>query len=89
MEDTESPVAEGFYVTVRNRAQTGFLLGPYSTHDEALDNVDRAREYLREHRTDMWFHDYGTAKATAKPGRELKPGKLNDRIGLTEDRQSV
>jgi len=73
---------EGFYVTVRDRAKSGFLLGPYATHGEALANVDRARREAV--RLDPWgaFYSYGTAKVTAKPGRELKPGRLNDAIGL-------
>jgi hypothetical protein len=75
---------EGFYVTVRDRAKAGFLLGPYATHDEALANVGRARdEVMSRDPFGASFWGFGTAKATAKPGRELKPGKLNDVIGLT------
>ncbi|MGY5634217.1 hypothetical protein ACW7N6_38400 [Streptomyces sp. UC1A3] len=75
---------EGFYVTVRDGAKVGFLLGPYATHDEALANVDRAREeVMRRDPFGCSFWGFGTAKATAKPGRELKPGKLNDAIGQT------
>ena len=50
-----------FYVTVRNGDQTGFLLGPYETHEEALANVQRGRELANT--TDQWahFYAYGTA----------------------------
>lgn len=75
---------EGFYVTVRDGAKTGFLLGPYTTHAEAETNVGRARdEVMRQDPFGCSFWGFGTARATAKPGRELKPGKLNDVIGLT------
>ncbi|MER7488694.1 hypothetical protein ABTY20_22875 [Streptomyces sp. NPDC126497] len=75
---------EGFYVTVRDRAKVGFLLGPYATHDEARGEVGRARdEVLSRDPFGASFWSFGTVKATAKPGRELKPGKLNDVIGLT------
>lgn len=82
--ETVDARTEGFYVTVRDRAKSGFLLGPYTTHDEAQSNVDRARRYIRDE-VDAFasFWGFGTARVTAKPGRELKPGKLNDVIGLT------
>lgn len=75
--------AEGFYVTVRHGKRSGALLGPYATHGEAEDNVGRARQYAMERVDFASFYTYGTAKMTAKPGHELKPGKLNEAIGLT------
>lgn len=75
--------AEGFYVTVRHGTRAGFLLGPYTTHGEALGNVERARRYALKTDGDAVWYEFGTAKATAKPGRELKPGRLNNIIGLT------
>lgn len=82
--ETVQEQAVGFYVTVRDRAKVGFLLGPYTTHDEALANVGRARdEVMRQDPFGCSFWGFGTARATAKPGRELRPGKLNEVIGLT------
>ena len=54
-----------FYVTVRDGGRTGYLLGPYPTHDEARTNVDRGRT-LAEAR-DAWahFYSFGTARVSA------------------------
>lgn len=51
-----------FYVTVISGKKVGFLLGPYSTHEEALENVDRGKSRAIE--TDPWAHFYyfGTSK---------------------------
>jgi len=45
-----------FYVTVKDGPRTGWLLGPYGTHDEALANVERGKELAEEH--DRWAHFY-------------------------------
>lgn len=74
----------GFYVIAQRQARTWFLLGPYATQEEASRNVDRAR--LEVWRTDPWnavLRTFTTVRRTAKPGRELKPGELNDVIGRT------
>lgn len=73
---------EGFYVTARDGSKFDFLLGPYGTHAEADANVDRARRYVLDRAPLASFWGYGTAKLTRKPGRTLRPGKLNGRIGL-------
>lgn len=54
-----------FYVTVRDeRERTGWLLGPYGTHKEALANVQRGKDaaYLADGWA--WFYAYGTAGVT-------------------------
>lgn len=81
--ETATGGAVGFYVTARSGKSAAFLLGPYATHDEALANVDRAKARAIEVYANAEFVGYGTAKATSKPGRELRPGKFNDVIGLT------
>lgn len=81
--ETQTTQAVGFYVTVRNGGRSGALLGPYGTHDEALANVDRAREYAEQVNDRAIWYAYGTAKVTMEPGKELRPGIFNDRIGLT------
>ena len=55
-------MANRFYVTVRDAGRTGFLLGPYRTHRQALANVERGRELAEK--ADRWAHFYafGTAK---------------------------
>lgn len=57
---------EAFYVTVKDGNRTGFLLGPYDNHDEALANVDRGREaaFASDNKGRSWFYSYGTAKMT-------------------------
>ena len=55
-----SPAHDGsrvFYVTVTDAGRTGWLLGPYSTHEEALDNVERGRALALQ--ADRWAHFYG------------------------------
>lgn len=51
-----------FYVTVKDGPRTGWLLGPYATHNEARANVDRAKELAEK--ADRWAHFYafGTAR---------------------------
>lgn len=56
----------GYYVTVRDGKRTGFLLGPYETHDEALENVERGKglAFRTDNATRTWFYSYGTTKVT-------------------------
>lgn len=77
---------EGFYVTVQRAkagggVRTGFLLGPYPTHGEALAKVDLGRRLARD--ADPWtaFDAFGTSKVTTPAGTALPPGKLNQRAG--------
>ena len=56
-------VGRDFYVTVIDGPRTGFLLGPYDTHKEALDKVDRGRQLAQEVNDWAWFYAYGTASA--------------------------
>ena len=50
-----------FYVTVLDSGRTGFLLGPYPTHEEAKAQVERGRELANK--ADPWagFYSFGTA----------------------------
>lgn len=52
-----------YYVTVHDAGRTGFLLGPFDTHQQALDNVTRGRELARK--ATLWsdFYAFGTANA--------------------------
>jgi len=50
-----------FYVTVRDAGRTGWLLGPYATHQVALDNVQRGRDLANEWNAKAWFMAFGTA----------------------------
>jgi len=78
MAETTTETQEGFYVTVFvNAQQWAPLLGPYGSHQEALDNVERARTECR----DKWPLDshwwaFGTAKISAEPNQDLPMGRL-------------
>jgi hypothetical protein len=70
--------AEGFYVTVKNGSQTGYLLGPYGSKEEAEGNVDRGKRLARQVNDRADFYAYGVTRVVMQPGRELPKGKLND-----------
>lgn len=53
---------QGFYVTIRNGKRMGWLLGPYSTHDEALANVERGKELAIAADPFAVFYWFGTAR---------------------------
>lgn len=58
----------GYYVTVKNGNRTGGLLGPYETHEEALENVERGKQMALDSdgQSRSWFYAYGTSKITTK-----------------------
>jgi hypothetical protein len=54
-----------FYVTVQDAGRTGFLLGPYSTHEAALSNVERGRRLAEEANSRAVFYAFGTSSVPA------------------------
>ena len=52
---------KSFYVTVVDGRRSGFLLGPYATHQEAIDNVDRGRRLANEADPRAAFYAFGTS----------------------------
>lgn len=77
--------SEGFYVTIRRDSRRGILLGPFSDHQAALDQVDAARELAIKHVDRMaCFDEYGTMRlgrpAEGHPlhDRPLPAGRLNE-----------
>jgi len=50
-----------YYVSVVDGARKGILLGPYSTHEEALKNVDRGKELANKADSRAAFYAFGTA----------------------------
>jgi hypothetical protein len=64
-----------YYVSVRDGARYGLLLGPFELHEDALSHVDDVREAAE--RGDPWAHFYafGTCKSET-----TEPGKLNDQF---------
>ncbi len=55
-----------YYVTVINGNKKGFLLGPYNTHEEALQNVDKGIKLAEQ--SDSWacHYAYGAAGSDAE-----------------------
>lgn len=56
---------ERYYVSVMDGGRKGFLLGPYSSHEEALANVERGCKLANEADDRAWFYAYGTCSAPA------------------------
>lgn len=58
-------IGRDFYVTVIHGERTGYLLGPFDTHAEAIANVERGKKLAETHNTRALFGDfaYGTASA--------------------------
>jgi len=50
-----------FYVSVLDGKRAGFLLGPYATHREALNQVDRGRTLAHGADPRAPFYAFGTA----------------------------
>lgn len=76
MENTEK---EYYYVSMvsclsnDNKVSKAWLLaGPYDTHEEALSQVDTARNIAVENDAKNWFYSFGTCKTKLN-----KPGILN------------
>jgi hypothetical protein len=69
---------KGYYVTARNGPeQCWALAGPYDSHAEALELVDRVREICVEQSPISHFYEFGTAKVPSrKPGTVTKAGLL-------------
>jgi hypothetical protein len=71
----EADTAPGpYYVSVRDAGRTGLLLGPFETHQEALDLVDDGRAKANDVSPFSAFFAFGTVRMPA-PFRE--PGVLN------------
>lgn len=58
-----------FYVSVINGKRTGLLLGPFATHEEALDNVERGRELAIAADPFAHFYWFGTCRIEGPPRR--------------------
>lgn len=68
-----------FYVTVINGPRVSRLVGPFETHEEALEWVEPARRKAQEWDSFAWFYSYGTARYA--PENSGFRGVLNDAVG--------
>lgn len=66
-----------YFVTIRRGQRHGFLLGPYATHTEALEQVDRGRRLAVEIDPKTWWDAFGTGSLPAGSG---VVGKLNNML---------
>jgi hypothetical protein len=51
-----------YYVTVRDGDRHGYLLGPYDSHLEALENVDRGNRLAGEADGRAHWYAFGTGR---------------------------
>lgn len=51
-----------YYVTVRDGGRHGYLLGPYDTHQEALENVERGRDLANDADSRAHWYAFGTGR---------------------------
>ena len=78
-----NPPRTNYYVSVIDGPRFGLLAGPFRTHLEALEFVERAKE--QAHRVDprSVFYAFGT---TAMRPEYRQPGRLNDLLGLRSNK---
>lgn len=71
-----------WYVYVRNGHRTGLLAGPFAHQRIADTYVDPARTLAESF--DRWahFYEFGSLRARPRPGRAVRPGRLNVQLGL-------
>jgi hypothetical protein len=63
MEKLVTRAGARFYVTVRDGARTGFLLGPYASHMMALVNRARGEKLAHDNNDRAIWYAYGTSSA--------------------------
>lgn len=86
-EEAEAAVAEGravegYYVSVMDHGRWGLLLGPYDTHEEALELVETGKRLAEQVNDRAIWYAYGTSKITGPA--PLKPGVLNELLEKEE-----
>ena len=68
-----------YYVSVVDGPRHGRLLGPFLTHQEALDRVDDVRTRVTGIDRKAHFYGFGTCRV---PDEIAKPGLLNTLFGM-------
>lgn len=61
-----------FYVTCRDAGRVGWLLGPYETHQEAIESVDTGRSLAIDMNPWAHFYEFGTA-SLPRDGKQPSP----------------
>jgi hypothetical protein len=81
-EASEQPEV-GFYVTVRERpdgGRTGYLAGPWDTHEEALAHVEPVRRLAESKNDRARWYAFGTARVEGPS--PVRRGLFNEFFGL-------
>jgi hypothetical protein len=73
-----------FYVTVKDGARTGYLVGPFVRHGDALRTVTAARHEAEKVDTRAMFGGYAYGTSRRKVDHKVV-GVLNERLGLPTD----
>lgn len=69
-----------FYASaIREGGDVALLLGPFQTHQDAIDAVDGARRAAEEVDLRACWYSYGTVLMDAE-GRDFPDGRLNGRV---------
>jgi hypothetical protein len=74
----DHPIGTLFFVTCiedEGKRRTGFLLGPYDTHSEALTNVDRGRKLAEDADEKAHWYSFGTRSISEPTDRKGMLGK--------------
>jgi len=69
----------GYYTSVQDGRRAGFLLGPFPTHDEALDLVEFTLDLAADADPFSHFYAFGTCRVEADEDA-LPVGRLNGYI---------
>lgn len=83
--DTPSPDVLGFYVSVVDGPRYGLVAGPFRTKEGAEDFVEDAKAIGQDVDPRTVFAGWGTCGV--KDVKLLKPGRLNERLGLQLDEE--
>jgi len=67
-----------YYVNCADAGRVALLAGPFITHQEAIDLLDKVRDLAHEVDGRAWFYAYGTCKT--ENGKRI--GLLNQKLGL-------
>ena len=70
---------ECFYVSIVDGPRFALMAGPFRTHQEALNLVDKANDIGREIDPASHFYGWGTVKMA----NGYRTGRLNKELGLT------
>ena len=72
-----SEIGRVFYVSMMDGTRKAYLVGPYAEHQDALEALEPAREYVNNHFADAAFYSFGTCGMDVSDGRTPPQGKLN------------